>query len=488
MSVVRRLVRYGGLNAGHGVVTAGVAAVTAGLLYRRLGVDFGILALVTGGMVRLNLVDDSVGTYVVTAVAGGGPGTARRLTVGVQLYLALASLLAIVFGVAVAALLHRRPEVGALAGLAAVGLLAATLANLLAKILEGGEDYLALRLAQSSVAVLRLAGVAALVGAGVGSLVPYVLLYALGYLALLVALGALVAVRAPGVLPTRWWRVWPSAHEGREVGRFLRPLLVAKGCSLISYRLDLWIVQLLAGSAATAAYAMAEALAGMAAQTLEVLKALLPVSVRDWRADRAWVQDLVLSTGKLSFLLAGGLCAVGIATAGPLLTLWFGEAPTTALTAARLLLLFYALTSFRSSLQVVLAGQGLFDRLERPFLVAAGLNFLLSLVATWQLGAWGAALGTVLSGVYLLIANLAAAEDALGLDRTLVARRVVAPGLVCIVAASLAAAAPAAGGPWADLVTRGALSTAIFLVGFWFLALTAEERRGSLAAVVRRAR
>lgn len=490
MSALPRLLRFGGLNVAHGVVTALAAALTAGLLYRRLGVDFGILALVTGGMLRLNLVDDSLGTYVVTAIAGGEAAAARRLAMAAQLYLVLAVGFATVFGLGVALLLHARPDVATLACLAALGLLLATLCNLLSKVLEGNEEYLALRLAQSSLALLRLATVAALFIAGVEALEPYVLLYVVSYAALGALLAVLVRSRGGVALPAGWWRRRPAAEERGEVGRFLRPLLVAKGASIVSYRLDLWVVQALVGSAATAAYAMAEALAGLAAQSLEVLKALLPVSVRDWRRDAAWVRRLALGSTKISLLLVGGLCAVGIATAEPVLRLWFGEVPATALTAARLLLLFYALTSFRSTLQILLAGQGMFDRFERQFLIAAGLNAGLSLAATWAFGGWGAALGTVLSGVYLLVANLRAAERALRLEPALLARRVVAPGLVCLGLAAAVAAWPAgpslASAPLLDLVLRGALSAVVFLAGFWFLVLTPAERQLRPGAALRR--
>jgi len=486
LSFLPRLLRYGGLNAVHGVVTALAAAAAAGLLYRRLDLDFGLLALITGGMVRLNLVDDSLGTYVVTAVAGDKAEAPRRLEVAVQLYLGLALLFATIFGIAVALLLRRREEVLVLAGLASAGLFLATLCNLLGKVLEGHEDYLALRLAQSGVAVVRLAAVGALFLAGVAALSPYVLLYVLTYVALLVLLVVLVRRRAPGILAPGWWRRGPDARERRGVVTFLRPLLVAKGASVVSYRLDLWVVQVLAGGAATAAYALAEALAGLAAQTLEVLKALLPISVREWRRDPAWVRRLVLSTSQLSLLLVGGVCVVAFAAAEPVLILWFGDAPTLAITAARLLLIFYALTSFRSVIQVVLAGQGLFGHLERHFLVAAGLNFLLSLFATWQLGGWGAALGTALSGIYLLLANLSAGQAALGLDGSPLLRRVVIPGLACMVLAGLAAALPTVGPPLADLAVRGALAGVVYLVAFWFLVLSPAQRRAGPRAVLRR--
>ncbi len=165
MSLLRRLVLFGGFNAGHGVVSTLAMAVTAGLLYRRLGVDYGLLALITGGMLRFNLVDDSLGAYVVTLLArrrGGEEAPGGQLALAARLYGALSVGFGLVFAVAVAILLRDRQDVLLLSLLAGSGLFLVTLANLLGKLLEGAEAYLPLRLTQSSVAVVRLVAVAGL--------------------------------------------------------------------------------------------------------------------------------------------------------------------------------------------------------------------------------------------------------------------------------------------------------------------------------------
>jgi O-antigen/teichoic acid export membrane protein len=492
LSLWRRVLYFGGLNAGYGALSAAVTLVTAGLLYRALGVEYGLLALVTGGMLRLNLVDDSLGAYVVKSLAERHrvPGAAARVAVAVRLYLLLAAAFALVFAVALAVLLRERPEVWALAAAGGGGLLLATLGSLAARVLEGREAYATLRLHQSFVLVLRLAVLAVLFRGGADSLLLYVLVFAAGYGLLWGVL--LVSLRRSGF---RWPLRAPGWREElRPLARFLRPLLVAKSASVVSYRLDLWIVQVFAGTAATAAYAMAEALAGFAAQALEILKALLPVSVRDWRDDPAWVRRLVVTSTQLSAFVGAGLCAVALAAAEPLLAVWFGEAPPLAVLASRLLLVFYALTSFRSAAQTLLLGQGAFDRLERPFLTAAVLNLTISVTATALLGPWGAALGTLLSGVYLLFANLRQAEEAFGLGRHELLRGVAAPGSVVLAVAVLAAhwggealAATSGGpGPVAELLLRATLAGALFAALFWFGVLDREERSRMLGAVLRR--
>jgi O-antigen/teichoic acid export membrane protein len=481
VTLFRRFATYGLLNVVHGLVVTTAAAVAAGLLYRRLGSEFGLLALITGGMLRLNLVDDSLGTWVITLVSaddgrGAGDVSLARIALAAQLYTVLSIVFGGGFAAAVALLLHRHPDVASLAVLAGAGLLLTTVGNLFAKLLEGGEEYLILRSAQSAVSVLRMGAVVVLFTVGVATLVPYVLLYVAFHLGLLGLLAALAVRRSSVRLPRGWWRRRPARSELGEVGRFLRPLLVAKGAAVVSYRLDLWVVQGLAGATATAAYAMAEALSGFAAQSIEVLKALLPVSVRDWRRDPGWIRGLVLGTSKGAFLLVGAVCAVAAAAAPPILEIWFGDAPPLAVIASRLLLFFYALTSFRSALQIVLTGQGLFHVLERPFVVAAAVNLTLSLAATWLFGGWGAALGTALSGGYLLLANLRQAERALGVDRDTVALRVVLPGLAVLTAAVTAGALL----PLPDLVlgfaTRILVAGGVFVTAFWLFVLNRDER------------
>jgi O-antigen/teichoic acid export membrane protein len=490
VGTARSLVRYAGVNLAHGLIVTGSTAVAAGLIYRRLGDDFGIVALITGGMLRLNLVDDSLGAFLVTAVArrrrgtapaGAPPATAPGEAAGeiglaVEAYGLFALLFGLGFAAVAAALLRDRPDVALLAALGGAGLAAATLANLCAKLLEGNEDYGRLRLVQSAVALARLGGLALLAAAAVTAPAAYVAVFAGSFAVLGAALGATTRARLPGALGA-----WRRADRGqlRPLARFMRPLLVAKGAAVVSYRLDLWIVQALVGTAATAAYAMAEAVAALAAQGLEVLKVVLPVSVARWRgADPAWVRAFVLRTAKASVLLVGTGAVALWAAIDPLLTVWFGAAPPAAVVAARLLLTFYALTSFRSAAQVILVGQGRFGDVEGNFVRAAAINLVASVAATAAWGAWGAALGTLASGVYLLVANLAAAEGALGLPSALLARKLIAPGLLGMAVAALAGAAvagPAAPG-WL-LAARAGTAAAVFAASCWWLVLDPDERR-----------
>jgi O-antigen/teichoic acid export membrane protein len=485
VSLAGRLTRFAGANLLHGGVTALGTVATSALLYRAVGVDFGVLTLITASMVRFNLVDDSLGSFLVTALSrrrradgGGHPRATDDGEIGTALL--LYGLFALLFAGALAAalrlLLHDRADVGLLSLLGGLGLLLATSSDLVARLLEGNEDYVGLRLCQSSLVVLRLGAVALLARAAVTSLAPYIAVYLGSSLLLAAVLGLVHRLRSP-VRPLGLVR----RARRRSVGpifRFMRPLLLAKGASVLSYRLDLWIVQALVGNAASAAYAMAVAVASLAAQGLEVFKMLLPVSVRDWRHDDpAWVERFVTRTSKASVYLVGGACVAGIAAAGPLLTVWFGEAPGVAVVATWLLLGFYASTAFRSPLQVILIGQHKFDRLEGNFLVAAGLNFILSLAATAAFGGWGAALGTAAAGLFLLLANLSAGGRALGLGASLLTGRLLIGGaLSCIAAVVAGNLLPAAASTWATLAVRAAGATIAFTLMFLALVLDRAER------------
>lgn len=493
MSLAARVTRFAGANVLHGAVTALATVFTAALLFRAVGSDFGVLMLVIASMQRFNLVDDSLGSFLVTALSrrrrgAGEPGREeggdegreadeeRQIGTALVLYGLSAVVFAAGLGGGLRLLLGERADVGLLSLLGALGLLLATSADLAARLLEGNEDYVRLRLCQSGMALLRLLAVALVARRAVSSPAAYVAIYLGSSLALAAAL-ALLSRRRSTVRPLRLARRARRRCVGPIV-RFVRPLLLAKGASVLSYRLDLWIVQALAGNAASSAYAMAVAVASLAAQGLEVFKMLLPVSVRDWRAgDPAWVRRFVVRSSKASVYLVGGACVAGIAAAEPLLAVWFGEAPRVAVVATQLLLLFYASTAFRSPLQVILIGQHAFGRLERNFLLAAALNIALSLAATAAFGGWGAALGTAVAGVFLLLANLAAGGRALGLPPgSLTGRLLVGGALCCAVAAVAGNLLPAAASSWGTLAIRGAGAALAFTLAFAALVLDPEER------------
>lgn len=484
MSLAARVTRFAGANVLHGAMTAVVTVATSALLYRAVGSDFGVLMLVVASMQRFNLIDDSLGSYLVTALSRRRRGAEhqseadeeQRIGTALLLYALFALLFAVALGGGLGLLLRDRPDVGLLSLLGAAGLLLATTADLAARLLEGNEDYVRLRICQSGMALLRLLAVALVARRAVSSPAAYVAVY-LGASLALAGVLAVLHRRRSAVRPLRLARRARRRCVG-PVLRFMRPLLLAKGAAVVSYRLDLWIVQALAGNAASSAYAMAVAVASLAAQGLEVFKMLLPVSVRDWRAgDPAWVRRFVLRTSKASVYLIGGACVAGIAAAEPLLAVWFGEVPRVAVVATRLLLLFYASTAFRSPLQVVLIGQHAFDRLERNFLLAAGLNLTLSLAATAAFGGWGAALGTAVAGLFLLLANLAAGGRALGLPPGALTGRLLVGGALCCVFAAVAGnLLPAAASAWGTLAIRGAGAALAFTLAFPALVLDPEER------------
>lgn len=498
MTVAGRLARHTGTNALHGLVAAACGVAIAGLMFRRLGTEYGIAALVTNGMIQLNLLEEGVGTFVVTEVsrqvrgatgAGWSEEELRRLGAALATYLLGTAALAPTFGGAVWWLLVGRPDAAVLGLCGGVGLAAICLANLMTKLLEGREDYVLLRLVQSGTNLLRVAGVAVLYVLEASSIVAYILWFVLTYVLLALVLAHHVHGRIPGGLLRAARSAGPQDY--RSMGRYARPLLVAKGAAVVSYRLDLWIVQTLAGSVASTAYAMADALASLAVRAIDAFRAgLLPVSVSSWRNDDSdWVRDFALRTSKASVVLVGSVCVAMAAALDPLLVLWFGEAPPTALISARLLLLFVALTAFRSALQAILAGQHQFHRLQIHFLAAAALNFVVSVAATAAWGGWGAALGTALAGIYLLAASLYAAAHALRLPRDLLARRLLLPGLFALGCGVAAGSLAQFGGPaWMQVLTRGLIAVATFAAVAWWQLLAVDERAWVLSAMAGRLR
>ncbi|MGE3163416.1 MAG: lipopolysaccharide biosynthesis protein [Planctomycetota bacterium] len=448
-----RLGRHATVTGLHGVLAVSCSAIGAGLLYRCLGTEFGVYALVTGGALTLNLFDDSIGAFVVTAVSRArrgdatlakepsSSGHARFDGLGAELTAALRAqvlgtgVLAIVFGSALGWLYAEHPLGTTIAVLGAFGSSVASGATFAAKILEGEERFVRLRLAQSACSMARLGVVAALVASGARDVTTFLAGFAVSYLAQLVVI--LVLARRT-LSAWVWLRRVDRSTSAFDLFTFCRPLLVAKAAAVVSYRLDLWMIQALAGASATAAYALAEAVARLATQSLEVIKGVvLPVSVRRWHHDAAVNETFLLRATKASIGLTMGTCVCLFAALDPLLLTWFGAAPTTARVAAQLLLVFSALTSVRAVAQSILVGQSEFHRLAGHFVRAACLNAAVSFVAIEWWGAWGGALGTAVAGAYLLRANVGVAERTLRLAAGTFDRRLLAPSLAAAAAAVL---------------------------------------------------
>lgn len=480
-SPARRLTISAAANLVHGALGALSAAAAAGLAYRELGAEFGLFALVTVGMVRLNLLDDALGSYLVTAASrrrrgDTAPPIDPQLGAAFGAAIGAAAVFALGLGAAVRLMFAARPDALVLAAIAAAGLVGASAASWAARWLEGQERYVALRAVQSVAHLARLAGVAYLVrqGADVVALVGW---YAVvGGATSIVLLGVARAGAGLAILG--------SLRAARRadlvaVGRFARPLVVARGVAVLSYRLDLWLVQGLVGASGAAAYAIADALAQLLTQALEVFKVVLPVSVQAWHHDDpGWARRFVLGTSKACVFVIGLLCVVVWANLDAVLALWFGEVPQAAVLASRLLVVFVALTAFRSVVQTILVGQGTFGALERSFVIAGLLNVAASVGATLVWGTWGPALGTAVAGGFLVVAVLRAAGIQLALPRGVLERELLARGLVALAAAG--ALGSVAGG-WfatlaAELVVRSAIAGATFALAFWLVALEHAER------------
>lgn len=475
------------MNVIYGIVTHAGVALTAGLVYRFLGDEFGVFALVLTSAASFHLLDDSLGAFVVTTMSRKrrtdadteSAATINGLLGAITRTYAIGSVLfGLGLGVGLSLLLSQREDAYVLGFWGMCCLCGFSGVTFFAKLLEGREEYLRLRICQAVLALMRVSGVVILLTSQLRDVSELLAWYVCCSFLLATSLAVLLHRRAPGVL--RQLVSSPAPGSYRKIFSFCRPLLLAKGAAVASYRLDLWIVQGLAGAGATATYAMAEAVARVAGQTLEVVKTVvLPVSVKSWRNDdRSWIHMFVVGTSKASVLVAGGACICLWAALDPVLLVWFGNIPEGARTTAQLLLLFTVLTAFRSSGQSILAGQHLFQHLERHFLVASVLNVAVSLAATWAWGVWGAAFGTAVAGIYLLLRNITAVERALQIDLGTLARSTVLPGFLCLLLAwGAATVATAPTTPTLQAITRGGVAAMVFVTFFWLVLLDASERR-----------
>lgn len=488
-----RLARYASINGLHGIVTHVCAAVAAGLLYRALGDDFGVFALITGSAIGLNFFDDSLGAFVVTSISRrrrsssgsdvDNPAEEEHLRANLaasqQAYLIGSCAFALLLAAGLGGLYMARPDVGALMVLGAFTLCAFSLASFFGKFLEGNEEFLRLRCGQSSIALVRLAGFVLLITTTRdATLHTFLGWFAATYLLQAGLLAALASRSGSARLARISLRT--SSRSRRELYVFCRPLLLAKFAAVASYRLDLWIVQGIAGAGATAAYAVAEAIGRFATQTLEVVKGVvLPVSVRTWKdSGSAWNRAFLVRASKASVLFTGGACVCLYGGLDSIASLWFGNVSDETRWAARLLLLFTVLTAFRSVAQSILVGQRLFHHLERHFLIAAAINVATSVTAVWFVGAWGAALGTAVAGIYLLLANLIVVERTLTLPSGTLAASIVVPGLLTASAAVVTAQlVPLPGAPMAAALLQAGLAGSVFALLFWWALLDADERR-----------
>ncbi len=481
-SVVGRLGRYASANLGYGAVNTISGALIAGLLYRLLGDDFAVYALVTTSALYLNPLDDSLGLFLVTRIAKRSDDTEREARAAAHLAMLSTGLFAIGLGFAIFLLFAddtRRAEWGVLSGVLAVTY---ALAGWRARVCEGREHYLKLRALQSVIAVIKLTAVAVLAALEVDRVGVYLSLFAVLY----AGQAALLTDRSLWTFQTSTQK--PTARDYARVIAFVRPFLVAKGTAIASYRIDLWLIQIILGTSATSAYAAAEAVARVAQQSLEVVKgALIPIATRlsgHGENDR----DLLLVAGRASFLVAGGLSVMIFASLEPLLRIWFGEVDTLTRWAASFLLIFVVSTALRSATQAVVASRDQFGIFTSSFAVAGLLNLGLSLILIFTVGAWGAALGTALAGLYLLIVNSRQVERLFSLESSFLTRRLILPAIAVAGLGMSIRWVPwhLVGLPWLELILAAAASWTVFFGAFAFFLLTPSERdllnrRGSLA-------
>jgi O-antigen/teichoic acid export membrane protein len=492
-NVAARITSHTLISATHGLVSIAALTIMARVLFRHLGVEFGVFTLVTGSMLRLNLLEESVGSYLVTTVSGTrrpgasqpaeeSPGLDPRARIGAAVATALGAALLTATGLSVALylLLGTRPDAIAIATLAGAGLLAAALASIGTRVLEGCEAYLTLRTIQLLGAILLLAATLWLVDRGAG-LEQLVLLHLCYHAARAVVMIAFARARSSLALLGCLF-CWRRAAFA-DLGAFVRPLLTARLVAVISYRLDLWFVQIIAGPAASAAYAVAETIGNVLLHSLELFKVLLPVSVRDWREDEQWIRGFVIGTTKVSMFVAGSACLASWAALDVILLGWFGTSSELTYIASGLLILFAASTTMRSVPQVILIGQQKFSVLQSTFIWAGSINVVCSLAATLAFGGWGPALGTAIAGGFLLLSVHPRSEGALGLATGSLRRGVLLPGVaVFSICAALGASRwslllwATAALWWRTLAELGVLQL-VFAALFFAFVLTKDERQ-----------
>lgn len=482
-SPARRLSRHTVANTVHGAIVTTVIIIINGVLFRHLGVSFGPFTLVWASMVRFDFFEDSLGSFIVRSVASlrspdkitdTHEDRAKDVGAATALYALLALISAAILFVALLLVLHDQPWRIQGAALGAVGLTISMVARPLSKALEGREAYVTLRTVQSGAALLSLLLVGLVVAWG-GDLVVSLLV---AVVAVQVVTASVMAALLSRTLSLRSFL--PPADTVRRwsyIISFIRPLLLAKASAIASYRLDLWIVQGFVGPAGTALYAVGETVASLAAQTIEVFKAILPVSVRDASRGPEWLRGFMIGTTKMTASVVGLVVVLLLVSTGPVIQIWFGSVSETSVWVARVLLCFYALTGFRSSAQTILVGRDQFHRLEKPFLVAGAVNIIASLFLTLVFGTVGPALGTLIAGVILLLTNILISESELGIARWSMIRQVVLPGLLSLsVAVAAGLVIPPLESPLIEIAVRSAVSLIAFLSTGWYVVLSSSDR------------
>ncbi|MBN2489711.1 MAG: oligosaccharide flippase family protein [Planctomycetes bacterium] len=396
------------VNSTGTVLSLAAHAVLLTWLIRDLGLAaYGVYALATAMALQFHLFEDSLGSWITREVARERDPAALSPRLGGALALHALLGLPVLSLVAVLTVFGLRGQGPAVVGLAlavgGAGFGFELLGTFARKMLEGRERFGLIKSIQVTSLLLRLAGIAAVrfLAPGADRLTAYALVF-LASVACQTAVSVLVVRAVFGPLPRPVLRgalpVW------RAAARFGAPIFGVKCTTLLSGRLDLWIVASLLTPADVGVYGIATRLYGLVLQAIEVSRSfILPLAVRlRHELSPARFHDFFLRATSLSTLLTFGAATVVALNAAPVIRLWLGPAALAAVTPLLLLLAFAMTAAFRSVGQTVLLAEGRFGVLLAPFVTAGVINFGVSVAASLAWGVAGPALGTLVGGAVLL--------------------------------------------------------------------------------------
>ena len=184
----------------------------------------------------------------------------------------------------------------------------------------------------------------------------------------------------------------------REVAGFGSLTVLAEAMLFISLRMDTVVIAALRGAAAAAPFAAALKLqSGLQALTLPFLLLLLPAAAENWaRGERERVREHLVLTTRAALQITLPL-AFGLALFAPeIVDLWLGEsAPAVTASIVVVLMAVQTVTLTTVAAEKVLIAVGRAKQIAVLAVVEGLANVALSIVLVAELGAIGAALGTL---------------------------------------------------------------------------------------------
>jgi O-antigen/teichoic acid export membrane protein len=397
------LARHAAWNHTATAASLACSLVIMALAFRELpAADVGIYSVAVATMALLAGLDQAVGLAVSRGVSRGLGGLAKTEESSAALRAAQAMLVAgaaaaLTVGAAalgLTAALDRSALPGWQGWVMAAGLLLALVVRLPTAILpavaNGRRDFRSLGSASLLASLVSLALVA--------TLLPSLGLAALGLsqlVGLLVSRLLLIPpLRRSGGLPRLLVRHAPR-DEVREVAGYAGPaLLLALAAQAITWS-DLVLVSGLVGPGASGLYRVAALVPTQLASLLyQGYDVVFPLLTRNRVADQMRFSRLLLTV----FSAGAGVAFAGVLwTSGDVVSIFTGGRDPLAVTVLMIFCGVWALNVPNHGLSLLLMAQGLQRRIVRIVLVEAAANVVLTVVLVLTVGAWGAALATLVT-------------------------------------------------------------------------------------------